>query len=281
MILWVQDLWPESLSATGAIRSKKIIKIVEHLVLFIYRGCDRILVQSRGFLSYVEKMGFDRSRIKYYPNSAEELYQPVIPEEVVDEQVDMPAGFRIMFGGNIGAAQDFETILNAAEILKEYDNIHWVIIGDGRMRPAVELQMRERGLSKTVHLLGRRSVESMPRYFSLADILLVTLKKKPIFEITIPSKIQSYLACAKPIIAALEGEGAEVIKEASAGITCSAENPEDLVSTILEMYNMSQLERQEMGENGRKYFNKNFEFNMLLTQLENMVEELLKEKAKK
>ena len=278
IMFWAQDLWPETLSATSAVNSKRILKMVEILVRFIYRGCDRILVQSPAFFAPIEKLGIDSSRIAYFPNSAEELYQPMVVEPEAPEHIGMPEGFRVMFGGNIGVAQDFETILKAVEILKGYSDIHWVVIGDGRMRPWVEVQIRERSLAKTMHLLGRRPVEAMPRYFSLADVLLVTLRKEPIFELTIPSKIQSYLACAKPIIAALYGEGARIIEEAGAGLTCPSENPGALAYAVLEMYRMPQSKRQTMGKHGRTYFNTHFEHKMLLDRLEIWMEELIKDK---
>ena len=278
VMFWMQDLWPESLSATGAVRSEKILKMVDMLVRFIYKGCDRILVQSRAFFQPIKRQGGDSSRSLYFPNSAEELYQPVILEKDAPERALMPKGFCVTFAGNIGAAQDFGTILNAAEILKDHREINWVIIGDGRMFPWVKSQIIERNLMQTVHLLGRYPVEAMPRFFALSDALLVTLKKEPIFSLTIPSKIQSYLACAKPIIAALDGEGARIIKEADAGLTCPAENPEALAKAVLTLYNMPLSERQTMGMCGRTYFNSHFEHKMLLDRLEIWMEELIKDK---
>jgi len=277
VMFWMQDLWPESLSATGAVRSEKILKMVDMLVRFIYKGCDRILVQSQAFFEPVKRRGGDSSRVLYYPNSAEELYQPVMLEKDAPERAVMPEGFCVTFAGNIGAAQDFGTILNAAELLKDQTEINWVVIGDGRMFPWVKSQVIERNLMQTVHLLGRYPVEAMPRFFALSDALLVTLKKEPIFSLTIPSKIQSYLACAKPIIAALDGEGARIIKEAAAGMTCSAENPEALAEAVLEMYRMPQSERQAMGMCGNTYFNAHFEHKMLLDRLELWMEELKKQ----
>lgn len=278
IMFWMQDLWPESLSATGAVRSEKILKMVDMLVRFIYRGCDLILVQSRAFIEPIKRQGGDPDRTLYFPNSAEEIYQPIMLEKDAPERAVMPEGFCVTFAGNIGAAQDFGTILNAAELLKDHTEINWVIIGDGRMLPWVKSQVIKRNLMQTVHLLGRHPVEAMPRYFSLADALLVTLRKEPIFELTIPSKIQSYLACAKPIIAALDGEGARIIKEADAGLTCPAENPEALAKAVLTLYNMPQSERQVMGTRGRTYFNSHFEHKMLLDRLEIWMEELIKDK---
>jgi colanic acid biosynthesis glycosyl transferase WcaI len=277
VMFWMQDLWPESLSATGAVRSEKILKMVDMLVRFIYKGCDRILVQSQAFFEPVKHRGGDSSRVLYYPNSAEELYQPFMLEKDASERAVMPEGFCVTFAGNIGAAQDFRTILNAAELLKDQTEINWVIIGDGRMFPWVKSQVIERNLMQTVHLLGRYPVDAMPRFFALSDALLVTLKKEPVFSLTIPSKIQSYLACAKPIIAALDGEGARIIEEAGAGLTCSAENPEALAEAVLEMYRMPQSERQAIGMCGNTYFNAHFEHKMLLDRLELWMEELKKQ----
>jgi len=274
VIFWMQDLWPESLSATGAISSIKILKIVDMLVRFIYRRCDRILVQSRAFIEPVNLKSGDQNRILYFPNSAEELYKPVKLESNASECKMMPNGFCVTFAGNIGVAQDFGTILNAAERLKDHREINWVIIGDGRIFSWIQRQVIERDLSETVHLLGRYPAEAMPRFFALSDVLLVTLKKEPIFALTIPSKVQSYLACAKPIIAALDGEGARVVEEAGAGVTCPAENPKALAEAVLNLYNVSKADRKEMGKKGRSYFEKHFERKMLLDRLEGWMEKL-------
>jgi glycosyltransferase involved in cell wall biosynthesis len=280
-MFWMQDLWPESLSATGAVRSKEILKIVDILVRFIYRRCDRILIQSRLFFEPINHQHGAPNRILYFPNSAEELYRPVILEKDAYERAIMPEGFCVTFAGNIGAAQDFGTILKAAELLKGYTEINWVIIGDGRMFPWVQNQVIKRGLNETVYLLGRYPAETMPRFFALSDVLLVTLKKEPIFALTIPSKVQSYLACAKPIVAALDGEGAKVIEEAGAGMACPAENPKALAKTVLKFYNMSETDQKEMGNKGREYFEKHFEREILLDRLEGWMNELVSKRHKR
>jgi hypothetical protein len=181
ILFWMQDLWPESLSATGAARAGWILKAVEGLVRFIYRGCDLILVQSRAFVEPIKAFGIPEERIAYFPNSAEEVYRPVAVSPDALERARLPAGFRVMFAGNIGAAQDFETILAAAERLKSHPEIHWVVLGEGRLLPWVESELKRCGLGASVHLLGRYPVESMPRFFALAEVMLVTLRKDPIF----------------------------------------------------------------------------------------------------
>lgn len=274
ILFWVQDLWPESLAATGAIRANWMLQSVAWLVRCIYRGCNLILVQSEAFVEPVRAFGIPRERIRYFPNSAEAFYRPVEFKAGAPEQDRLPAGFRVMFAGSIGAAQDFATILAAAERLKTHSGIHWIILGDGRLMTWVETEIGRRGLSSTVHLLGRHPVESMPRFFALADVMLVTLKREPIFALTIPAKVQSYLACAKPIIAALDGEGARIITDAGAGLAVPAESPEALAAAVLEMHQMGPAKRLAMGERGHRYFEQHFERDMLLRKLENWMLEL-------
>jgi glycosyltransferase involved in cell wall biosynthesis len=275
IVFWVQDLWPESLSATGAVRSVSIMKVVEMLVRFIYSHCDRILVQSKSFIDAIVQTGVDRSKIEYFPNSAEVIFDSAAECAEAMGHVEFPEGFRVMFAGNIGAAQDFRTILSAAELLKEYRDIHWMIVGDGRMLPWVREQVQIRGLDKTVHLLGRHPLAAMPVFYARADVMLVTLKKDPIFALTIPAKVQSCLACSRPIIAALDGEGARVVEEAGAGLTCPAEDPESLAKTVLKAYNMTAADREKMALRGRVYFEKNFESRMLLDRLDGWLSELV------
>ena len=273
-VFWVQDLWPESLTATGAVKSPMIIRAVAEMVKFIYRHCDRILIQSRAFIEPIHRLGVESNRIYYLPNSAETLYSPISPASARLPDVNWPVGFRVLFAGNVGAAQDFPTILSAAETLKSYKDIHWMILGDGRMFDWVRQEVESRGLTRNVHLLGRFPVESMPHFFSQAEALLVTLKKDPIFSITIPSKIQAYLACGKPIIAALDGEGSRIINEAEAGVTCEAEDPQALVDGVMKMYKMSAEDRQKLGMKGRQYFEQNFEREELINRLCGWFDEL-------
>ncbi|MFA4903606.1 MAG: glycosyltransferase family 4 protein [Desulfobaccales bacterium] len=274
IMFWVQDLWPESLSATGAVSSSLLLGLVGLLVQLIYRGSDLMLAQSRAFFPSIEKYGGSREKIVYLPNTAEDFYRPVQVEAKAPERSLLPRGFILMFAGNIGAAQDFETILSAAEVLKDQRDLHWVILGDGRRRAWVEDQVGIRGLGNTVHLLGRHPPETMPRFFALADALLVTLKKEPIFALTIPAKVQSYLACSKPVIASLDGEGARVVQEADAGLAGPAGDSAALADNVLAMYHLPTSKRRAMGLRGRGYFERHFERQMLLDRLEKLMQEV-------
>jgi glycosyltransferase involved in cell wall biosynthesis len=274
MAFWIQDLWPESLSATGAVHNRLALEMVGKLVRFIYAACDLILVQSMGFVPKVQEMAVEPERIRYCPNWAEDLYQPVSPDGTFGREVEeLAPGFRVMFAGNIGVAQDFGTILAAAERLRSYEDIHWLILGDGRMRAWADEEVKRRGLTGVIHFLGRHPVEEMPSYFALADVMLATLKREPIFALTVPCKVQSYLACGRPVIAALEGEGARIVAEAG-GLACAPEDPDALAQAILELYRLPAGERDQLGRRGRAYYETHFEREVLLHQLESWMKAL-------
>ncbi len=273
MLFWVQDLWPESLSATGAIKSSSILSAVSCMVKKIYQGSDRILVQSKGFIEPAVAIGAERNKIAYLPNWAESLYQTVQLSSDALECSDVPSdGFIVMFAGNLGAAQSLETIVEAAELSKD-ESIQWVFLGDGRRREWLENRVEERTLNK-VHILGSRPIESMPAYFSLADVMLVTLRDDPVMATTIPGKIQSYLACAKPIVGALNGEGAKVIEESGAGISVPSGDAFSLAKAVKEMSCLSDKERKVMGQLALTYYKENFDREKLVSQLEEWMLEM-------
>lgn len=268
IMFYVQDLWPESLSATGAVKSKYILKAVEWLVRFIYKRCDLILVQSEAFKWPIRKMRVPGEFIRYLPNSAAEVGHGITAHE----------GFNVVFAGNIGEAQDFGTILECAAILKNY-GICFIIVGDGRKVGWVKEQIALRGL-QNVKMAGRCQPNEMTRWYSVADALLVTLTDEPIFSLTIPSKLQSYLSVGKPIVAALNGEGARIIRESGAGVVCPAGNAGALANAILEVYHKSPDERCEMGAKGRAYFKTHFDRDMLLDRLEGWMKEQVRVKSR-
>ena len=274
ILFWVQDLWPESLEATGAVRSKRVLGWVSRLVRWIYRRCDRVLVQSEGFVPRVAALGADASRTRYFPNWAEAVYRPVEVPAAAPERAGMPQGFVVLFAGNIGQAQSFATILAAAERLREHADIQWVVLGDGRERPWVEREIERRRLGGCVRLLGQRPVETMPSHFALADAMLVTLRRDPVFALTIPSKIQSYMACGRPIVASLDGEGAQVVRASSCGLACPAEDVQALAEAVLTLYRLPRADRERMGTNGRTYYLEHFDRERLLDRLEGWMLEL-------
>jgi glycosyltransferase involved in cell wall biosynthesis len=273
LFFWIHDLWPESLSATGAINSGFALDMVGKITSWIYRGCDRILIQSQAFRESVARYGARPEQVYYLPNCAEDYFQPVTLPQDAPERDLMPEGFRIMFAGNVGVAQDFETILAAAELTQSQPPIQWVIVGDGRNRPWAEEQIQQRKLGN-VRLLGRHDKERMPAFFSLADVMLVSLKRDPIFALTVPAKVQAYLACGKPIIASLDGEGARIIEEAKAGLAVPSESPELLAEAARTLSLLDASELAAVGINARAYFDAHFSRAHLMDVFEGWLEEI-------
>lgn len=278
LLFWVQDLWPETLAATKAVRSTGMLKLVDWFVRFVYRRCERVLVQSRAFIDHVAAQGVTAEQVRYFPNSAESFYRSFEPTEEATEGLELPRGFRIVFAGNMGVGQSIDTILAAAELLRAESDVQWILLGDGRERDRIRAEIARRGLERTVHLLGSRPAESMPHYFAAADVLLATLKREPVFALTIPSKIQSYLACGRPILAALDGEGARVIVEAEAGVVGPADDSQSLARNALKLRAMSSEARAMLGRNGRAYFDAHFDSASLLDQLEGWMTEVTEER---
>ena len=268
---WVLDLWPESVAATGALRSPYWLGWVTRLVRFIYRRCDRILVSSRGFIPKVLAAGGEEENIRYFPNWAESLYGP--RPRTAPSPATLPEGFRVMFAGNVGAAQDFPAILDAAERLKAESRIHWVILGEGRMLDWLRSEIAQRGLAATFHLLGQHPASSMPAFFAHADAMLVSLGDDPVFALTVPAKVQAYLACGRPILAMLGGEGARVVQEARAGIVCPPGDGAALAQAVLALARMSDVEREQFGANGLSCSRSEFDRATLLARLEQWLAE--------
>jgi glycosyltransferase involved in cell wall biosynthesis len=264
---WVQDLWPASLSAGGGIKNKYIIKVFDWLTRFIYKHSEKILVQSKAFIPYILNQKVEIEKILYYPNTTENFYKYLSPDKELMSL--LPNGFKIMFAGNIGEAQSFDTILKAAKMLKDENvDVNWLILGDGRMKNYVKNKIIEFGLEKNFLLLGTFPSDKMPEFFSCADLLLVSLKKDFIFSLTIPSKIQSYMACRKPILASLDGEGSKIIDEAKSGFTSNSEDYVGLKESVKKALSLSPDELYQLGINARNYYEKEFERDTLIDKLE-------------
>lgn len=267
VVFWVLDLWPETLSAVGMVKSQFFLGVVGKLVSFIYNGCDLILGQSKGFQKGINKYCKDKTKFRYFPNWSESVFEKNSTELALEIEVD-DENFNIVFTGNIGESQDFSSILDAAEKLPIDSGVRWYIIGDGRMSAWVESEVKKRSLQDRFFLLGRFPLERMPSFFNSASALLVALKPDPVFSLTIPGKVQSYMAAGKPILSMLDGEGEKLINEAEAGLTCPAGNSEMLVNNIKKLLSMDRKELNQMGLNGKKYSKKEFSKTKLVSKLE-------------
>ena len=272
--LWIQDLWPETLEAVGVPAGSVAARVGAWVSDFIHRRCDLLLLQSRAYESKLVARGLEARRMEYLPNWAEDNFRPLESSASAPDPMRDIRGFRIVFAGNIGAAQSFETLVDAATRLRDHKEVKWIVVGDGNVRSWLEAEIARRGLQETVFTLGWHPPESMPAFFGHADALLVTLRSDFIFSFTVPSKVQTYLACGKPILAALNGEGAAILEQSGASVVGPAGDGQALAEGALRLARMDAAERQRMGLAGRAYFEANFDRGRLLDRLENALERL-------
>ena len=267
MYFWVLDLWPESLTAAIGLRNKHILGFFSRMVRRFYRHSDKILISSKGFAKSICEKGDFASKIVYFPNWVDSALTSASDVDTPD----VPKGFIAMFTGNIGASQDFGTVLTAAERLKDHKDIHFVIVGNGRAKEWVESQIVERGLTDTVHCVGSYPIETMPATFAKADVLFAALKDEPIFALTVPAKIQAYMSSGKPIISMINGEAMELIREVRCGVAVAAEDSEAFAKAVLDMSQLSQEERCKLGGRAKEYVAEHFDFAKQMTLLENIM----------
>ena len=266
---WVQDLWPESLTAAGGVNNKLVLGFFNSLTKFIYNHSKKVLIQSDGFREYILNQGIPNDKIIYYPNPTEDFYKPL--QEVKEyQEFFQNEFFNIIFAGNIGEAQSFKTIIKAINNIKELP-VKVIVLGDGRYKETALSLIKEKGLESHFNFLGSFPPTEMPKFFSHADALLVSLKKNKIFSMTIPAKTQSYLACGKPIIASIDGEGAKIITNAKCGYVSPAEDSITLSKTIKELIALSPDQRAIMSINARAYYKKEFDRDYLLEKLEGIL----------
>lgn len=271
---WVLDLWPESLTAAGGINNKYILGFFNLFVKSEYKNSDKILTSSKSFDQSILKYGDYKDKVIYYPQWSDGASNAsglnfALPEKL--QELSSNGDFIVMFAGAVGEAHGMECNMQAALKTKEYKNIKWVIVGDGRRLDWVRSFVKENGLEETVITLGRFPSETMPLFFEKADVMLVSLTDSPLFNMYSPAKIASYMAAERPIIAALNGEGGEVIRAAECGWNVKAGDSDSLAKLVIAL---SQTERQELavkGQKGKAYYDKFFTKDECLKKLDEIM----------
>jgi colanic acid biosynthesis glycosyl transferase WcaI len=276
LLFWVLDQWPETLAAVGVIKSPRLLRAVGRMVSFIYNRCDAVLAQSKAMSKLIEQYVRNPARVGYLPNWVEEM--PAVESAAPATEVPAKNGtFDLMFAGNIGESQDFAALLDAAEMLRDDPRIRWLIVGDGRMSDWVKSEISRRALDSCFLMLGRHPLERMPSFFRCADALLLSLRDEPVFALTVPGKLQAYLAAGMPLVGMLNGEGARIIDEAQAGVTCPAGDARGLARIVRQLVALSPEERRRMAECGRAYARSEFDRDRLVDGLVKRMETLVAE----
>lgn len=262
--LYVQDLWPENVEIVTGIHSSLVLKPIGAMVNYIYKRCDIIFGTSPSFVKEIQKrVKRNKGKVKYLPQYAEDFYKPVERKQVPEIPDD--GSFKIIFTGNIGKAQGLDILPKAANRLKGKENVKFVIVGDGRDKENFLQQITDNNVQDMFVMIDRQPPERIPELLAACDAAFISFMADPLFEKTIPAKLQSYMACGMPIIASANGETKRIIVEAECGICVELGNVEKLAKKILELKGM---DFRQMQNNSLNYFKKYFEKSLLMDSTE-------------
>ena len=272
MILWDLDIWPESLEATGAIKNKKVLKSIKKLVEILYNKFDIILVGSNSFVQIVKKR-VKNIPVVHFPNWAEDIFEGGLINELTTKTEIQTENLKIMFAGNIGEAQDVYSILKLIDKCKD-KHIDWVFVGDGRMKNWLERELNLITILGEINFLGSHPIQKMPFFFKQADVMLLSLKNDDIFSKTVPAKLQAYLGSAKPVFGMISGESKKIIIDSDAGWCSDSGDIESAYNNICEVLKCNDKELSEKGIRGLNFYNKKFNKNLRLVQIDTIIENI-------
>ncbi len=268
----VQDLWPESLASTAKGNHSFIINWVGLISDFIYKRADFLLLPFKSFLSILEGRGISPEKMEYLPNSADTFYMPCNPNPAFEHL--FTGETHLLLAGNLGEAQGLNLVLTAAVALKyKYPGLRWLLVGEGRTREELEKKSFDLGIQDVLLFPGRFPATDIPALIARADASLLTLKKDPLFEITVPNRLQTYMACGKPILASIDGEAARFIQEADCGFVSPANDADAFVSIVEQFLQADQAKHAQWGKNARNYYESNFDRDFLLDRLHQKLSE--------
>lgn len=266
----VQDLWPENVEIVLGIHNKLVIGVINRIVNKIYSVSDKILCSSNSFVENIAGRSVSKDKLVYWPQfCTEPKFEGVTKPECYSNGY-----FNIVFTGNIGEAQGLDLLIDAATKLKD-SKVKWYLVGDGRAKERLEKRVKENGLEDLVVSIGRVSEEEANRYIHFADCAYLSFKKNKLFDMTLPAKLQSYMACGTPILAAAGGESARVVTEADCGFVC--EQDADVLADTIKKKVLLSDRLSQMRKNARLYFEDNFTTDHLIGNLERLMYQGLKE----
>lgn len=245
LIVDVRDLWPESLIGIGFFNKNWILKFAYKLEYKIYHAADNIIINSKGFYSYISSTGIAPNRISFMPNSLTEKELSTVPKKNISDQLT------VIYTGNIGLAQDIEKLILIAEHLKEHKNISFKIIGYGYQKKELGESIEAKQLPN-MQLIEPKNREDTLAEIVDADIAYVSLVEKDVFKKVLPGKVMDYMSMRKPIVADVAGYAKEVIEDAQCGFVTEDRTVAELSDYIIKLAQDKQL-RNRLGENGYQY----------------------------
>jgi len=260
---YVLDLWPDNLYSVLPVKNKFLKDLLYKISTWFYRKSDKLIAVSPEMESLLRmRTGKERRKLTTIYQYCEKIHERKLVDGTLRDR--FKGYFNVVYTGNITPAQSFETIINAALLLKKrgYEKkIHLVIVGGGMSVGDFRGAIQENQLESMFHFEGLKPVEEMPKYYDIADALLVTLAKSDLLKLTIPAKVTSYIASGKPIIASLEGSGQVLIEQIGCGLVSPPEDSHELCENIIKLFKMEETHRKKMGKKGVDYHFKFLERN--------------------
>ncbi|HVT13168.1 MAG TPA: glycosyltransferase family 4 protein [Fimbriimonadaceae bacterium] len=271
----IHDLWPETLTSTGMVREGRLTHAIRKVCNFLHRRANAVVVTSHGMKLHLERQGLDPEKIHVFPQWAdEETFKPVTRDEAFGIEHGLAGKFNVVFAGNIGVAQQLQTALDAASHLRDVPGLQLVFIGAGVELESLKRRAKEHNLANVL-FLGQQPPTAMPDFYAWADGLLVHLKDDPLFSITIPSKVQTYMSCGVPILCGVSGDAAELVANANAGICFPPENARAMEHAVRELVSMKAEQREELGRNAAAGYEQFCSQAMLVDRYESLFENVV------
>ena len=267
--LYVQDLWPENVEIITGITNKHIIGSIGKMVDYIYARCTKIFTTSNSFVTAIESRGVIAEKVEYWPQYAEDFYKPLAKMSI--KEIPDDERFNVIFAGNIGTAQGLDILPKVALIIKEKNpnkKVCFNIVGDGRYKESLVKLVGDSNLTDMFNFIPKQAATRIPEFMAASDAAFLCLTGGPLFSMTIPAKLQSYMACGIPILASANGETDKIIKDSDSGLCSPAGDEAALADIILELSDESPQKLSELGTNARSYYDDNFNKEELLNRVD-------------
>lgn len=271
--LYVMDLWPENVVAVTGLKNKGILSVINKMVDYIYNNTSKIFASSESFVQSIADRGVPEDKLIYWPQFAEDLYEPKDPD---NNEVTLPdfTEKTFVFAGNIGEAQGLQILPKAAKILKDKKvKIKFIIIGDGRFKTKLVSMVEDFKVQDYFYFIDRQPAKKIPYYLAKCDVAMITLNDNEIFNKTIPAKLQSLMACGMPLLVSANGEVERIVSDTKTGLTSTAGDVEGLLDNLINFTKMEATQLDEMSKKSLAYHDEHFSKDRLIDKFIKVIEE--------
>ncbi len=274
--MYMTDLWPDNFEVVTGIKSRAVIMPIEKICRYIYNNAAMIFTSSETFRRKLAERGVPENKLVFWPQYAEDFY--AAPDTAPDApEIPRDGKFNIIFAGNIGFAQGLDILPRTAALLRKNNNadVRFCVVGDGRYKKTLQKLVEENNTGEFFCFIDKQPAQRIPALMAACDAALISLAPSEVFSMTVPSKVQSSMACGIPLIAAIDGETQEIVKKSQAGVFCDAGDAEGLCRAVGGLLALPEDELRQMGQNARRFFTENYEREMLLDKMDRYINQMI------